>query len=135
MTTEILLKPGALHHASPRWPAGFPVLAGACQFGTALAGLRRNSFILSGPAEAEVHVEVRVDRFAGKNDLAICSQEYVRGRHINTRMSEVVKCAVAKMEASLSHVGMTVSTVSRLNEHVGDSADATGRWSAEGRRR
>ena len=27
------------------WPAGFPVLVGACQFGTAWAGLRENSFI------------------------------------------------------------------------------------------
>ena len=32
--------------ATPRWPAVFsPVLAGACQFGTAWAGLRLNSFI------------------------------------------------------------------------------------------
>ena len=32
---------------TPRWPAGFPVLVGACQFGTAWAGLRLNSFIHS----------------------------------------------------------------------------------------
>ena len=30
---------------APRWPAGFPVLVGACQFGTAWSGLRLNSFI------------------------------------------------------------------------------------------
>ena len=36
----------ALHRATLRWPAGFPVLAElACQFGTAWAGLRLNSFI------------------------------------------------------------------------------------------
>ena len=35
------------YRAAPRWPAGFPVLVGACQFqfGTAWAGLRLNSFI------------------------------------------------------------------------------------------
>ena len=34
-----------LHRATPRRPAGSPVLAGTCQFGTAWAGLRLNSFI------------------------------------------------------------------------------------------
>ena len=42
------MRPPPLHRASPRWPAGFPVvLAGAFQFGTAWAGLRLNSFIYS----------------------------------------------------------------------------------------
>ena len=45
----VVLVACALHRATRRWPAGFPVLAGACcqlVFGTALAGLRRlNSFI------------------------------------------------------------------------------------------
>ena len=36
------LTPTTLHRAAPRWPAGFPVLVGTCQFGTAWAGLRLN---------------------------------------------------------------------------------------------
>ena len=34
-----------LHRATLRWPAGFLVLVGACQFGTTWAGLRLKAFI------------------------------------------------------------------------------------------
>ena len=36
-------------------------------------------------------------------------------------MNKIVKRAVAKMVAAFSHVGMTVNTVPRLDEHIRDS--------------
>ena len=69
--------PRPLHRAIPRWPAGFPVLAGALQFGTAWAGLElspstnspgapRGALVHRGdeplpvrPDEAKVRLELR----------------------------------------------------------------------------
>ena len=50
-------------------------------------------------------LEVRINRFPGKNDLAVCSQKHVSARHINTVMNKVGKRAVTQVVATLGHVG------------------------------
>ena len=67
-------------------------------------------------------LEVRINCFPGKNDLAVCSQKHVSAGHVNTRVSKVVKRAVAYVVATLGHVGLTMHAVSRLNEHLRNSA-------------
>ena len=76
-------------------------------------------------------LQVRINCFSGKNDLAVCSQKHVSARHINTGMSKVVKRAVAQVVAKLGHVGLTMHAVSRLNGHARISA----KWVHFNRRR
>ena len=85
---------------------------------------RNSAFVQHRVVDCKIvrQFEVRMNGFPGKNDLVVCSQKHVSAGHVNTRMNKVVKRAVAHVVATLGHVGLTMHAVSRLNEHVRNSA-------------
>ena len=83
---------------APRWPAGLPVLVGACQFGTAWAGLRLNPFIheqfanTSGPGVV-FSVITFVPRYSHAANGVCVFRPTTQSRF---RLSLVVRCGITK---------------------------------------